>query len=286
MFDFLNKSYPFNTDLGYSLKMVLGMAIGVFLFILFFQPLELQNDNFESYVLTIAGFAGITILLIGMVKIILPWTFRRFFRFELWDLKREVFLQTLIWILNSVAFSFYLAYVGHVSMTMYLAFKIVLICLAMPVMMMLIYEIHILRGQLTILHQKNHEIKEHLSTEETRKATPIEIYSDNRLEKLVLEPENLILVRSAENYVEIVFLENGAVHKKLLRTTMISIEDQLRSCPDLVRCHRTCIINIGSVEKLQRTAQGTKLRVVDYDEEIPVSRQYLLGVKAAFEINQ
>ena len=67
---------------------------------------------------------------------------------------------------------------------------------------------------------------------------------------------------------------------------MISIENQLRLHPDMVRCHRTCIINIGSVEKLQRTAQGTKLWVIDYDEEIPVSRQYLLGVKAALEIDR
>jgi DNA-binding LytR/AlgR family response regulator len=69
----------------------------------------------------------------------------------------------------------------------------------------------------------------------------------------------------------------------LLRATMRSIEDQLRSHPKIVRCHRTCIVNTGSGIKMHRTPQGIKLRIPGFDEEIPVSRQYLIGVKAAFE---
>ncbi|MFC2112932.1 LytTR family transcriptional regulator DNA-binding domain-containing protein [Bacteroidota bacterium] len=283
MFDFLNKRYPFNTDLAYCLKLALGMAIGIFLFILFFEPLGLNNTSFENYTLTIAGFAGITLLLISLVKIILPLIFRGIINIESWDLKREVFLQLLIWILNSVAFSFYLAYVGQVPMTMYLAFKVVLICLAMPVTLMLINEINIQKAQVSELHQRYRELQEQIGEGEDERKSRIEIYSDNRSEKLVLDPESLILIRSAENYVEIVYVENGSIQKKLLRTTMRSIEDQLRLHPEMVRCHRTCIINTGSVSKLQRTAKGITLKVIDIDEEIPVSRQYLLGVKAALE---
>ena len=66
-----------------------------------------------------------------------------------------------------------------------------------------------------------------------------------------------------------------------MRSTMKSIEDQLSSFPDMVRCHRTCIINTGSVLKMQKTARGNILKIHDYEEDIPVSRQYLLGVKAA-----
>ena len=94
---------------------------------------------------------------------------------------------------------------------------------------------------------------------------------------------DLLLVRSAENYVEVIYRGHQDVQNKLLRATMLSIEDQLRPFSGMVRCHRTCIVNTGSVEKLQRTARGIKLRITGYDEDIPVSRQYLLGVKAALE---
>ena len=96
-------------------------------------------------------------------------------------------------------------------------------------------------------------------------------------------PENLILLRSAENYVEVIYRENQSIQKKLLRTTMMSIEDQLRGFQELVRCHRTCIVNTGSVAKMQKSATGVKLKLHEFEEDIPVSRQYLLNVKAALE---
>jgi len=281
MFDFLNKPYPFNTDLRYSIKLALGLAVGEFLFILFFKPLELNTSNFDSYLMIIAGFAGITLILVGLLRIILPSSIPGLFKIERWDIKREVFLLFLIWVLNSVASSFYLAYVGHVRLTMYIAFKVVLICLAIPAMIMLINEINNLKTLALELLGRNRELEDIIGSENTQDMPSIELVSDTRSEKVVMEPEVLILVRSAENYVEIVYRDNGSIQKKLIRSTMKSIEDQLRAFPEMVRCHRTCIVNTGSVLKMQKTARGNILKIHDYEEDIPVSRQYLLSVKAA-----
>ena len=283
MFDFLDKPYPFNTDLRYRFKLGSGISIGVFLFILFFQPLELDKTDLDSYILTIAGFAGISFLMISLMMIILPWALSGLFRIERWDLKREIFLLMLIWVLNSVAFSFYLAYVGHVPLSMYLVFKIVLICFVFPVLIILFNEINNLKARFLEIWQKNRDLEKQMGKNLHEKKANIELVSDNRTEKLVMAPEAFILVKSAENYVEIIYRENQTIQKKLLRSTMRSIEDQLRSNPDIVRCHRTCIVNTGSGIKMLRTAQGIKLRIPGYDEEIPVSRQYLIGVRAAFE---
>jgi hypothetical protein len=285
MFDFLNKPYPFSTDLRLSLRLASGIAIGVFLFILFFQPLELDPTDTNSYILTIAGFAGITFLVISLMKIIVPWALRGRLRIDLWDIKKEIVLLLSIWILNSVAFPFYLAYVGHVPMTMYLEFKIVLICLVSPVVIILVNKIHLQKDSLQETQQTIKELEEQSGSSRSEKKQMLELNSDNRTEKLVLEPQDLILVRSAENYVEIIFRENQAINRKLLRSTMMAIEDQLRSFPNLVRCHRTCIINAVPGVKMHRTVQGIKLRIPGYDEEVPVSRQYLMGVRAILEKN-
>lgn len=281
MFDFLNKPYPFDTDLRNSLSLGSGMGIGIFLFILFFQPFELINVDVNNYILTIAGFGGITFLLISLARIILPWGLRGLINIDRWNQKREMLLLLLIWILNSVAFSFYLAYVGRVQLSMYLAFKIVLLCLVPPVLIMLINEIHLLQSQLIEMRQKPRELDELPGNNNEDEKFPVELISDNRSEKMVLEPGTLILVRSAENYVEILYQENQSIQKKLLRATMKSIEDQLQEFSEMVRCHRTCIINTLFVIKMHSTAHGCRLRILDYDEEIPVSRQYMLGVKAA-----
>jgi len=281
MFEFLNKPYPFNTDLRYSIMLAFGLAIGEFLFILFFEPLELINSNFDSYLMIIAGFAGITLIFVGLLKIVLPSSFPRLYIIGRWDLKREIFLLFLIWILNSVASSFYLAFVGRVPLTMYLAFKIVLICLSIPAMILLLNEMYNLKILANELLSRNRELEEKIGDEKSEKRPLMELVSESRSEKLAMKPEALILVRSAENYVEIIYRENDSIQKKLMRSTMKSIEDQLSSFPDMVRCHRTCIINTGSVLKMQKTSRGNMLKIHDYEEDIPVSRQYLLGVKAA-----
>lgn len=283
MFEFLNKPYPFDTDLRYSLKFGFGMMIGVFLFILFFKPLELTNDNIDSYLLTVAGFAGISLLLFSLLKILMPMIFRGLFRVESWDLKRELLIQFLFWVLNSVAFSFYLAYVGNVPLTMFLAFKLVLISLAIPVIMMLVNEIKILRVHLAEQQLLTRNLSAEVDEVKNQDSGPLELFSENRGEKLLIEPEDLILVRSAENYVEVVYHDDASVQKRLLRTTLKSIEDQLRLYPEMIRCHRTCIVNTETVEKLHRSAQGIKLIISGCDEDVPVSRQYLMGVKAALE---
>jgi DNA-binding LytR/AlgR family response regulator len=218
---------------------------------------------------------------IVLMKMVLPMVFGKLYRIEKWKLNSEIFLLLLIWIFTSVAYSFFLAYVGRVPMTMYLAFKIVLICLVPPAMTMLIDGLQNARKQLRETEGRIRELTERTVREEEISSNIVELVSDSRAERLRLESADLIMIRSAENYVEVIYRDMESVQKKLLRTTMKSIEDQLRPFPQMIRCHRTCIVNTDYVIKLQRSAGGPRLKIHDYDEEIPVSRQYLLSVNAA-----
>lgn len=283
MSDFLNKPYPFTTDLRYLLKLVFGISIGIFLFILFFEPLQLNSADAETYILTIAGFSGICFLLTCLLKIILPLAFRGSLRIETWDLKREIVLEFLIWSLNSVAFCFYLVYVGRVPLNMFLAFRIVLICLSIPVTILMINEINNQKNLLVELRYRNRELEAQQASNGSGKNEYLELASENRAEKLRIKPEDLILVRSAENYVEVLYRQDESLQKKLLRATMVNIEKQLEAFPEMVRCHRTCIVNTEKGVSLQRIPQGIRLRVPGYGESIPVSRQYLITVKTALE---
>ena len=271
MFDFLDKPYPFDNALRDFLRIGFGIALGLFLFILFFQPFELDNSDVNNYILTIAGFSSITFLLISVLQIILPWSFPKRLNKKNWDLKREITLQFLLWVLNSVAWAFYTAYVADVKLSMYLAVKIVILSLAPPVIILLIKEVRSLRMQVDGLKIQHRE----------KRQEHIELVSDNRSEKLALASGELILVKSAENYVEIQYLAGGTLTKKLLRATFNSIEDQLRPFSQMIRCHRTYIINIDHVMKLYREYGRIYLKMNGIEEDIPVSRQYLLGIRNA-----
>ena len=271
MFEFLDKPYPFDNILNAFLRIGFGIALGLFLFILFFQPFELDNTDVNNYILTIAGFSGITFLLIGVLQIILPWSFPKQLNKKKWDLKREIILQFLLWVLNSVAWAFYIVYVAGVKLSMYLEVKIVILSLVPPLIILFVKEIRSLRMQLyslRVLHKEKRQ--EH-----------IELVSENRSERLIMESSELILIKSAENYVEIHYLAGGTGTKKLLRTTFKGIEDQLKPFSQMIRCHRTCIINMDHVIKLQREYSRIYLKMNGVEEEIPVSRQYLLGIRNA-----
>ncbi len=281
MFEFLDKPYPFDNALNAFLRIGFGIGLGLFLFILFFQPFELDNADFNNYILTIAGFGGITFLLIGLPRIIFPWILPKFLNTRNWDLKREIFLQFLLWILNSVAWAFYTAYVAHVKLSMYLVFKMVMLSLAPPVIILIVKEIQSLQNQLHKFKEQNRELDAVARSKQKEDHETIELVSENRSEKLALKASELILVKSAENYVEILYRASGSINKTLMRTTLKGIEDQLRSLNQMLRCHRTYIINTAHVIKLQREYGRFYLKMHEIEEEIPVSRQYLLGVKSA-----
>ncbi len=225
----------------------------------------------NNYILTIAGFSGITFLLIGVLQIILPWIFPIRLNKKNWDLKREIIVQFLLWVLNSVAWAFYTAYVANVKLSMYLAVKIVILSLAPPVIILFIKEFRSLRMQVDGLKVQHRE----------KRQEHIELVSENRSEKLALASGELILVQSAENYVEIQYLAGGTWTKKLLRATFKSIEDQLRPFSQMIRCHRSYIINMDHVIKLHREYGRIYLKMNGIEENIPVSRQYLLGITNA-----
>jgi hypothetical protein len=279
MQNFLNISYPFDISPGRRLINALWIGLGIFLFILFFQPFGIKETDLNNYLLLIAGFGGIAFLLQSLLHVsILPGKIS--FRLGHFNLNILLLFELLLWILTTVAFTFYLRYVANVDLSMFLVFRLALVSLLQPVTNMIIYEIHYLRTQLLIAREKDSGKAVISETKETFHI--IELSSSTRSEKLRIKLDDFILARSAENYVEIHHRDEGELKMKLLRTTLSSIEDSLEEYSSVVRCHRTCIVNISQVLDLKKTGGGHQLIFKDFPEEVVVSRQYILQVKKYF----
>lgn len=95
---------------------------------------------------------------------------------------------------------------------------------------------------------------------------------DNRHDQLQIKIADLIAVSSADNYVEVSFMKEDKVQKKLLRNTLKSIE-QLH--PDLFRVHRSHLIN---PEHFVEWKDSTT--IIAASLEIPVSKTYKDSVMA------
>ncbi|HLN71868.1 MAG TPA: LytTR family DNA-binding domain-containing protein [Prolixibacteraceae bacterium] len=261
-------------------KLFLKISFGVFLFILFFQPFALEHFDFNNRLLIIAGMAIIVFLSMALVKAALIWIIKS----ESQTFQDPTMLSYLggfiIMVMDSIALAFYLRYVGNVSITFYTMFKIILISLSTPVVLVISYEIIDLKQQIALLTEQKFNTKKVLQDQKQNYLSESIVFtSDNSTDNLTLHVSDVTLIKSADNYVEIAFMENKLIRKKLIRNTLKNVEQLIKPYPNFVRCHRICIVNTLYVEKLNKKFNNYWITIKGSEEQIPVSRQYLLKLK-------
>lgn len=263
-------------DLGISF----GISLGVFLFVLFFEPFNIVVFNFNNKLLFVAGLGLIVFLLISLIRLVLPWMIQG----QKHNGTETVLFSHLtgfsIVALCSVAFAFYLRFVGMVPITFYLMLKVVLVCLSIPVILRIYDRMNELRKQKEMMAREMKSAQKLIDQYEAHILNrSIEFVSESGNENLVLTVADIIYFKSADNYVEIIYKEHGRFNKKLIRNTLKKIEQQIRPYSNFIRCHRSFIVNTHFVEKLGRDYNSHWLSIKDNNEKIPVSRQYLLRIK-------
>jgi LytTr DNA-binding domain len=110
----------------------------------------------------------------------------------------------------------------------------------------------------------------------------IPFYDDKGILKFSIKKENLLYLESAENYVNICYLNKGKVSKYLLRDTLKKIEENF-SGTEIIRCHRSFMVNFEKVKVIRKERDGLKL---EFDNpsvtDIPVSKTYVNTVMQTF----
>jgi hypothetical protein len=105
--------------------------------------------------------------------------------------------------------------------------------------------------------------------------TLIRFYDEQKRLKLAISSESILYIEAEENYVHIVYLDNGRARDYILRSSMRALEESLAR-HGLIRCHRSFFINARHVDLLRKDANGYALAQLDRDgtKPIPVSRRY------------
>jgi hypothetical protein len=254
----------------------------MFLFVLFFEPFPLDKFDFNNSMVFVAGIAAISFAIMSLVRITLPWMIKKYDQHQFDPLLPPYANSFLIFTLHLLSFGFYIRYVGSVSMSIPIVFKLALLSLFPPISLWLHDLIKDLKKQREALKNELEVFKGKLDQYvEDSYSQPIEFISESSSENFKLLTSDVVLVKSADNYVEIVFNEGDGLKSKLIRSTLKNVELQLKMNANFIRCHRTCIINVSYVEKLGKDMSNHWLSIKGYNDRIPVSRQYLLKIKEA-----
>jgi DNA-binding LytR/AlgR family response regulator len=263
-----------------ELGLMLSISFGVFLFVLFFRPFPMFINDADNRLLIVAGLSGIIFLLMIVTRITLPWLVPRYITPHAESELPPVAASLALLVLSSVAFAFYLHYVAMMPVSFVTIIRIVLLCAA---------SVAVLRVADVMLRM--HLEQQHLLKEKKLMQVQLERYEDDFLNKIIELPsdnlsENLtvavadvVFVRSADNYVEVMFRDGEQHSKKLLRNTLKNVSLQLQPYSNFLRCHRTSIVNIHYMEKLVRQQNSYHLLLKNSSETLPVSRQYLMSIR-------
>ncbi len=279
------------------IALVVGTAIFAELFILIFEPFgsgnwvnSFGNDSLvNSADLIYIGFATLAVLVaMGIIAVSRTIMYK-------YAKKHEItYWGCAVWILAevlsmAVVYTLFSMFILHVPGDFYDNLEVALMytacILLIPYIFFLLYFSMKDKGQqLQDIQRAWKEKVAALSTKEAvEDANPILNFKDDKGElKLSIRANALYYIVSADNYVDIKYLSAGKMQTFTLRSTLKRIEEEFKN-KNLIRSHRSYIVNFDNVKILQKTDDGL---ILDFDHaevpNIPVSKTYSAKVLERF----
>jgi len=119
-----------------------------------------------------------------------------------------------------------------------------------------------------------------------KKANPLPEIVHLRVEyekdDLSVEVDKLLYIRSAGNYIEVYWQGKDTTRFQMVRCTLKNAEEAFSEYPFIFKCHRTYIVNINQVRKVEGSSQGYTLYVGNEMHKVMVSRNYIIPFKELF----
>lgn len=275
---FLQRPYQVHNRFRDHLLPALGFGAFVFLFLYIFQPFGLRSLPRGLLPVTLA-YGAVTAAVMLLLSFFGTVVFSRFMAAENWTVGREIFWTLLNFIAIGTA-NMLLTHgleFAHISVSVF--FYTQAITLAVGILPVSIFVL--LRE--SFLHRHYGQRAEHLSRQlagnsfshsasQAREA--LVLPSQNKGEDLHLAAEDLWLMIASDNYVEVVYRKGNTLQRSLLRAPLKQMEESLSGEPQFFRCHKSFMVNLNKVEHVSGNAQGYKLKLTQWDDPVPVSRQH------------
>lgn len=267
----LSEPHPHSAPLQNRLLICIVFSTFVFLFLWVFQPFGLSS--LPKGIMQVAfGYGAVCFTLMFLLNIVIIEAFRKSFREERWTLAKEllwIILNTLLIGLGNAVYTSYVLGWG-LNTNVLVTFELYTVAIGVIPSSVMIVFTH--KRMNTKYAHEAEQLNNKITPKEPHHNNLITIQSENKGEKLSLDADNILFINSAENYIEVHFLQKGLVQKKVLRNTLKQVEEDTKEFGSLMRCHRGYIVNTDKVKKISGNAQGYKLHFNQTDALVPVSR--------------
>jgi len=275
MLNFLNKPYPFNDDLKRNAKIIFVISISIFVFLFLFKPLDINDLGNRERIYLIIGLGAITFLSLSLNLLVLPSMFPKVFLHREWIVWKEIIWN--LWILFTIAFGYLLMYktLGILEIDFYMIIKLLLIAIVPLTFLIVFNQDRLLRLHLKTANELNTKLKDSKGVQDKL----VHFDSEYQKDKLSIKARLLLLIRSADNYIEVFWKDGNEIKSQMIRTTLIRAQELLNEYSYIFKCHRSFIVNINFIDRVEGNSQGYKLFLDQLDVEVPVSKTAVMQLK-------
>ena len=270
MFKFLNKPYPFNDDLKYNSIIIFFISVGVFVFLLLFQPFNISSLETSDKYYFMLGLGLITFLALSINLLFFTSIFNNMFSNTTWNIKKEILWN--IWILFTISsgYYFFCKKMGILEFEFNIVITLLLAAVFPISALIIINYSRILRLHLKFATELNKKLKDNKLIQEKT----VHFDSDYQKDSLLVKVSLILLIRSANNYIEVFWKENETVKSQMVRCSLTKAEEILKEHKFIFKCHRSYLVNINHIEKVEGNSQGYRLFFEKVDFSIPVSKNF------------
>lgn len=283
MLKILQQPYPFGEKSNIRLLIQsIGEGTFIALFLIFFQPFgvsEWQDPNKNSY---LAGYGLITALCGIILRFAVFKTFPKYHSEATWNVGKEVLsIMMLIMMIaagNIVYSNLIFNFENGIISFLWMLLAVVIIGIfpaTFGVMLNYIIQLKKFNQQIVVHHHHTPEITlaEQVSENKVQNSVLLKLIAENEKDSIELAVDSLYFIESSDNYSTVFYEKNQKLQKELLRSSLTRLESQISS-ENIVRCHRSFIVNLDKVEKVTGNAQGYKLHLKSPELLVPVARKY------------
>jgi len=122
--------------------------------------------------------------------------------------------------------------------------------------------------------KKRLQLLEDKRSENVSKQNVYSFYDEKNELRISIKKNNLLYIESADNYVNIWYMNKGQLTKFMLRNSLKAIEESLVET-SVLRCHRSFIANFEQVKVIRRQKDGIYLEFgIEKVPDIPISKTY------------
>ena len=275
---YLNQRYPVVDNLW---KVIIPISLFVCLFMIIFQPFGLSDYAGSDKYILLAGYGLVTLVILLFDLFLIPALFPAFFRDENWVVWKELLI--LLWILFTIGLAnlFYTTIFFHIRFSISSIVLVQLYTLAIGIIPVTTLTI----VKQNYLHRKHRLSADQLSShiphrkKESESSSQVKFVSDNGKDEISLSINDLSVIDAEGNYITLFHTQDEKPQSILLRNTLSYAEEIVSSFPSLYKCHRSFLVNLDRVTKVNGNSQGYRLVVSGVPDEIPVSRSNTIRLK-------